>query len=240
MKALLVIIAVLFSVVESRADIYKFISDEGTVYFTNAPGNGSPDVVVKERKYVQRQTVESYKPVIRKEDFHVIAEKKAGEYNIDPDLVKAVIKTESNWNPGAISRKGALGLMQLMPTTAFEMGVNNPFDPAENIEGGIKYLKYLLQKFNGNLTLALAAYNAGPKNVEKKWTVPAIPETVAYVKKVKAYYSGDRTGDRVSPVKNFVVKKAAKEVDRIKKMVLDDGTILFTNSYLAGSYPGSN
>jgi len=236
MKALLVIMLVLFLGVESHADIYKYISDEGTVYFTNAPGNGSPEVVVKERKAVQRQTAGYNKPVIRKEDFRVIAEKKAGEHNIDPNLVKAVIKTESNWNPGAISRKGALGLMQLMPTTAFEMGVNDPFDPAENIEGGIKYLKYLLQKFNGNLTLALAAYNAGPKNVEKKWTVPAFPETIAYVKKVKAYYSGN--GE--STVKNVVVKQAGKEVDRIKKMVLNDGTILFTNSYLAGAYIGNN
>lgn len=236
MKALLVMMVVLLLGAESHADIYKYISDEGTVYFTNAPVNGRPDVVVKERKSVQSLNMEPYSPVVRKEDFHIIAEKMAGEHNIDPNLIKAVIKTESNWNPGAISRKGALGLMQLMPTTAFEMGVNNPFDPAENIEGGIKYLKYLLQKFNGNLTLALAAYNAGPKNVEKKWTVPAIPETVAYVKRVKAYYSGDMA----TTVKDIVVKKAGKEVDRIKKMVLDDGTVLFTNSYLAGPYPGSN
>ncbi|MBI5233739.1 MAG: transglycosylase SLT domain-containing protein [Deltaproteobacteria bacterium] len=240
MKALLIMIIVLFSGMESRADIYKYISDEGTVYFTNTPVNGSPDVVIKERKSVQGQAPALYRPVVRKEDFHVLAEKKAGEHNIDPNLIKAVIKTESNWNAGAVSRKGALGLMQLMPSTAFEMGVNNPFDPAENIEGGIKYLKYLLQKFNGNLTLALAAYNAGPKNVEKRWTVPAIPETVAYVKRVKSYYSGDRAGDSVNPVKTVVAKKAEREVDRIKKMVLNDGTILFTNSYLAGSYFGNN
>lgn len=228
-------VTVFFSPAESKADIYKYVSEDGTVFFTNTPTDDKGNVVIKERKIVQIQNREQQRTPsakrINKEEIHAIAENKAGQYNIDPKLVKAVIKTESNWNPGAISRKGALGLMQLMPTTAFDMGVNNPFDPAENIEGGIKYLKYLLEKFNGNLTLALAAYNAGPKLVERVMGVPSIPETVAYVKKVKAYYSGN--GEYLAA--KVVAPEPKKEVERIKKVVLNDGTILFTNSYLANT-----
>jgi len=109
-------------------------------------------------------------------------------YNIDPHLIKAVIRTESGFNHRAISRKGAQGLMQLMPGTAEDLRVDNPFNPGENIDGGVRYLRSLLDTFDGNLILSLAAYNAGPGLVKRTGGVPRIPETIDYVRKVLFNY----------------------------------------------------
>ncbi len=228
MVALLVMSFLLFSGLESYADIYQYVSDDGMVHFTNTPMDRSGKVIIKEKNSYQKPDKNYSKSYINGERFQNITEEKAKQHNIDPKLVKAVIKAESNWNPNAVSPKGALGLMQLMPSTASIMGVSNPFNPEDNIDGGIRYLKYLLQKFNGNLTLALAAYNAGPNLVERIKGVPPIQETVTYVKRVISYYSKNGgtnldSGD-------------IKTQNRIHKIVLNDGTVLFTNSYLAGSY----
>lgn len=121
-------------------------------------------------------------------DFSGLIEKYAKENGLDPDLVRAVIKTESNFNPKAVSGKNAKGIMQLIDPTAKEMGVVNPFDPEQNIMGGTKYLRNMINRFDGDLTLGLAAYNAGPGAVEKAKGIPNIRETQNYVYTVMSDY----------------------------------------------------
>jgi soluble lytic murein transglycosylase-like protein len=115
-------------------------------------------------------------------------EEAAKLYGVDPALVRAVIHAESGFNPRARSNKGAMGLMQLMPGTASDMGVSNPWEAPQNIHGGVKYLAYLLQEFKGDVTLATAAYNAGPKSVERYRGIPPFEETQVYVRRVKVLH----------------------------------------------------
>lgn len=144
----------------------------------------------------------------------------AERHKVDPALVRAVIETESNWNPTAKSRKGAVGLMQLIPSTAQRFGVNDAFNPKQNVEAGVRYLKTLLERYNGNLDLALAAYNAGEGAVDRAGGVPHYRETRNYVQRVQdAYYrpgSGrmDDTYTRSS---------------RIHRQVDSSGRVVFTN-----------
>ena len=109
---------------------------------------------------------------------------------MDPRLVRAVIATESNWNVAAVSGKGAQGLMQLIPTTAQQLGVYDAFDPAQNVDGGVRYLSMMLDRYNGDVPRALAAYNAGPGAVDRSGGVPRIRETRNYVQKVTSAYLG--------------------------------------------------
>ncbi|MDD5640183.1 MAG: lytic transglycosylase domain-containing protein [Syntrophales bacterium] len=119
--------------------------------------------------------------------------KYAAHYKIDPELIKAIMRRESGFNPGAVSPKGAQGLMQLMPGTSNLMGVKNPFDPEQNIAGGVAYLRHCLDRFDDNVVLAVAAYNAGPHRVAKCGEIPRIAETQSFVRNVVAEYL-DRSG----------------------------------------------
>ena len=121
---------------------------------------------------------------VAKEKFTSMINSVAKEHNIDPKLISAVVEQESNFNPNAISKKGAIGLMQLMPGTARELGIKHSTNPIDNIRGGTKYLASLLNRYHGNVTLALAAYNAGPANVDRFKGVPPFKETREYVKRI--------------------------------------------------------
>ena len=164
----------------ARADIYGYQDDEGYWHF---PGNHLPDPAPKrvdrqrERKTIQ---IQAYLPVIRRI---------AVRYGVEEALIRAVSMAESEWDRTAISKKGAIGLMQLMPETAQEMMVKNPFSPRQNIEGGVRYLRELLTRFNNDIILAVAAYNAGPLRVEAYGGVPPIAETRRFVRRVLFYYN---------------------------------------------------
>jgi len=129
-------------------------------------------------------------PKVTRAEISKLVQGVSERYKIDEKLVMAVIKQESDFNPNAVSSAGAKGLMQLMPQTAKEVGVLNPFSPKQNVEGGVRYLKKMLDKYNGNVILALAAYNAGSHNVDKYGGVPPFKETQQYVKRILGNYLG--------------------------------------------------
>jgi soluble lytic murein transglycosylase-like protein len=124
-----------------------------------------------------------------KKPFTELIRAAAARYSVDPDLISSVIAAESNFDPRAVSRRNARGLMQLVPQTAAQLGVQNIFDPKENIEGGTRYLRDLLQLYKNDLALALAAYNAGPERVQQYGRVPPFAETISYVRRVKRAYN---------------------------------------------------
>jgi len=153
-----------------------------------------------------------------------LIEQAAGEHQVDPELVRAIVQVESNYNPYAVSPRGARGLMQLIPATARRFGVTDIFDPEENLGGGIRYLKYLMGMFDGDLQLSLAAYNAG-ENVVARWRrVPPIPETRNYVRKIGAIYPLRR------PSPPTAGNGAAPSAPRIVKAVDGNGVVHFTNT----------
>ena len=154
-----------------------------------------PDGVLQKPLDSEPEIVLQKPPVKKaKHPYNPIIKKAAERYEIDPALVKAVIMAESNYNPRAISKVGARGLMQLMPATAEALGVEDCFNPEHNIHGGVRYLRQLLDRFDGDIELALAAYNAGSRKVRKYNGIPPFRATQIYIEKVSAYYERYKNG----------------------------------------------
>lgn len=174
----------------ARADIFKFTDERGVVHFTNIPQlDRRYKLYMREGKpapHLARAYMPSEAEIRRYQD---IVDAAAKSHGVDQALVHAVISAESGYNPRAVSRSGARGLMQLMPDTARRYGVTDVFDPADNVRGGVKYLKDLLALFGGDMRLALAGYNAGENAVIRAGNrIPNYPETQSYVPKVIDFY----------------------------------------------------
>jgi soluble lytic murein transglycosylase len=185
---------------QARGEIYVYVDENGVSHYTNVPtgnhykpmhfGRVNPPRSAGNRGNTARHNQVAYD--------HHIREAALGQM-LDPLLIKAIIKAESDFNPYAVSARGAQGLMQLMPETARDMNVRDPFDAAQNITGGTRYFRSLLNQYEGDLSLSLAAYNAGPGRVAKKGPLPRIVETRDYVRKVIRYYRSYQES-QVTPV----------------------------------------
>lgn len=199
-----------------HADVYKFVSRSGEVYYTDSPNHGGYKMIMSTPKLRYQPlsaslgsgrmvgkglTVSmptslnlpgrsSFNAELKRAEYASLVDQAARAHNLDPQLLHAVIHAESAYKPTAVSSKGAMGLMQLMPGTAARYGVDNPFDPAQNVFGGARYLSDLMGMFGSNVVLAVAAYNAGEGNVIKYGRqIPPFSETQNYVSKVLGLYS---------------------------------------------------
>ncbi len=188
--ASIVLIHLILLVGPSYAGIYRWEDENGVIHFTNCPRDARFKLYIRESNDdIRGEENRSNIPPIREQSqFDSLIEEFSRKHNVDFALVKAMIKVESGFNPLAVSIKGAKGLMQLMPETAQRMNVANIFNPRENIDGGVRYFRYLLSLFNDDLRLSLAAYNAGENIVSELRSIPPYRETVDYVRKVLNYY----------------------------------------------------
>lgn len=170
----------LLTVSPGRAEVYQYIDANGTISLTNVPNDPRYKRVMSE--------LPRSRSIISDRELDPVIARHSRAHRLHPALIRAVIKTESDFDPLAVSHAGAVGLMQLMPQTAMRFDVRDSYNPDDNIGGGTKYLRQLLDRFNGNLPLALAAYNAGEHAVERYRGLPPIPETRQYVLKVLGHY----------------------------------------------------
>lgn len=234
-SALILLTMLALCAIPARGQIVSYTDDSGKRVFINADprpvgqhprmdqAGGSVPAGFKPRTLQTSITAPAMNPAAVLENRGKIEEmirEVSARYSVDPALIRAVIQTESNWNSAAVSRKGALGLMQLVPSTARQMGVNNAFDPKQNLDGGVRYLQTMLQRYNGDLDQALAAYNAGPGAVDRAGGVPRFRETREYVQKITSSYF--RSGSGRLP-------NALSTRHPIYRTVEADGRVVFTN-----------
>jgi len=174
----------------SSAGIYRYVDERGVIHFTNCPRDAKFKLYIRESREDVGGGSSSF--VRDSNQYDSLISEFSKKYQVDFALIKAMIRAESGFNPFAVSRKGAKGLMQLMPETASRMNVSNILNPRENIEGGVRYFKYLLSLFDNDIRLSLAAYNAGENLVGELRSIPPYRETVDYIKKVLSYYQSYR------------------------------------------------
>jgi len=186
-KTGIIVLLALYSTYSS-ADIYRHIAPDGGVYYTDKPKSGLKyQRIIKSKSKAKKI---QYKHISKnKKKYSPLIAKAAAKYNVDEQLLHAIIRTESAYNEKAISSAGAVGLMQLMPETAARFGVHDRKNAAQNIEGGTRYIKALMEMFKSNINLVLASYNAGEGAVKKYHnSIPPYPETQNYVRKVLKFY----------------------------------------------------
>lgn len=192
---LLIIIMIFLNSPCSQADIYTYVDNQGVVHFTNTPTHGKFKLILKEeivppkkKEGPKQEDQPRFASDLAHEKFDHLIWRAAEKYAVNYALIKAIIKAESNFNPLAISKMGAKGLMQLMPGTAYTFQVKDSFHPEKNIEGGVRYLRYLIDLFPNNLYAVLAAYNAGENAVLRYRGVPPYQETRRFIQKVLQYF----------------------------------------------------
>lgn len=176
----------------ASADVYYYKDSQGVLTFTNVPNHGGY------RRMIRDNTA----PSTVNGSYEELILAASGRHNVNADLIRAVIKAESDFRSNARSHKGAMGLMQLMPETARLHNVADAYDPGENVEGGVRHLKMLLERYQGDLQLSLAAYNAGSSAVEKHGGIPPFAETKEYVRRVLRFYDSYR-GSGLQAVQQF-------------------------------------
>jgi soluble lytic murein transglycosylase-like protein len=185
--------------------LYAYLDENGIRVFSNiAPTSAVADLKITGAVPAPTPTPAPSSSNSKSDSYNSIIEKYAGDYHLDASLIKSIIATESGFNPKAVSPKGARGLMQLMPATAEQLGVSNSFDPEQNIEGGVKYLRSLMNSFNDDIALSLAAYNAGESRVQRLGKIPPIKETQNYVQSVTKLYEKSKSEAKPQPVQEEV------------------------------------
>jgi len=185
------------------AQVYEYVSPTGTVNLTNVPADA---------RFKEFGSPARYHRAVSDMELEQAVARAARQYKVSPALLLAVMKAESDFNPMVISKAGAVGLMQLIPETAIRHGVRNLYDTEDNIVGGAKHLRYLLDRFHGKIRLALAAYNAGERKVDRYGKIPPYKETQLYVKKVMGYYREFKRGVWMIPIAATSAAADAKRV----------------------------